>query len=495
MSGELADLGVAEASEALGAGRITSERLTEACLERIAARDAAFGAWLRVDADAALADARAADARRAGGDAGPLVGVPVGLKDLIGVAGRPLTADSALLAGNVAARDATAWERLRDAGMVLLGHLHCGELACGAWGRNPWDPAFSPGGSSSGSALALATRTVPATLGSDARGSIREPASFTGVTGMKPSFGLVSTAGCIPFTFSFDVVGPMARSALDCALLLQALAGPDLADRASLLQPPVPRYPTAPRGGERPLAGTRIGVPRFADGFLAAGVAAVVERFHEQLAGLGATLVEIHRVHDPLEAGGFLTLLAGEARAVLAQLTGREHLHRSEFKELFDEMSEHVGSAVDYVQGQLQRAELVAAWHAVFAAHRLDAVVEPGSIAEIYRQGAPFDVDVDLGLYGMWSDANFPVLMLPAGVSPTDGGPVGMQVVGLPFHDARLLQVGIDYQAATGYHMVEPPLLADVAALDPYVGPPVPDGEPQPAWVPPRNMLDALLPQ
>ncbi len=478
----------------MDAGRLTSEELTQACLDRIASRDQAFGAWRAVYAEDALAAAREADSRRRDGGAGPLAGVPVGLKDVIGVAGRGLTGDSEVLAGNVADEDSTAWVRLREAGMVLLGHLHCGEFACGTWGSNPWDPRFSPGGSSSGSAIAVATRTVPATLGTDGRGSIRIPADHNGVTGMKPTFGLVSTSGCIPISFTFDVVGPMARNAGDCAAMLALLAGRDGADPATLPQPVELRFSSEPRSGPKPLAETRIGVPRFADGGLADGVATVFARFQEEIAGLGATLVPYDRPANPLEEdegrGGWKSLLGAEALAIHEQFQGREHLHREEFLLYYGQITDDVGTAVDYVRAQSRRGELVATWHGIFAEHRLDAVVEPGGAGEIWKLDEELDMAQYPWFYSMWNDANFPVLSLPAGKSPTDGGPVGMQVVALPYCDHVPLQIGIDYQAATDYHTIEPPDLDD---REPYEPPSVPNEGAQPPWVPQVSPLAASV--
>ena len=488
-----ADLGLVAASAALHDGSLDSEQLTEACLERIAERDAALGAWLQVDGEAARADARAADRRRAAGAGGPLTGIPLGLKATIGAAGRPLTADSALLAGNVAQQDASCWRRLRAAGMVLLGHLHCGELSTGVWGRNPWDPAFSPGGSSSGSAIAVAARMAPAALGSDSRGSIRIPAGFNGVTGMKPSFGLVSTAGCIPMAYSYDTIGPLARSAADCALLLSALAGPDPEDPATITCPARLDVPTAPRAGARPLDGVRIGVPCFRTGLLSDGVAAVVERFGGELRALGATLVSIQRPPNPLEEGGFAAILGGESVALLEQLADRAHLHRADFVEHYTPLVNQVGSAVDYVRAQLQRAQLLAAWRAVFAEHELDAVAEPGATGEIWRAGEPLELEEHPWLFGTWNDANLPVLMVPAGTSAADGAPVGMQLAGLPHRDATLLRIGIEYQAATGWHLAEPPALARLGELGPYEPPPVPDAGPQPPWTAPRHPYETFV--
>jgi Asp-tRNA(Asn)/Glu-tRNA(Gln) amidotransferase A subunit family amidase len=192
-------------------------------------------------------------------------------------------------------------------------------------------------------------------------------------------------------------------------------------------------------------------------------------------------------------------VLSAEALAIHAQFTGREHLHRSEFTQYFYGMTAGMGSALEYVLAQIKRAELVATWRALFAAHGLAAVIEPGAAAEIrdlsgdadQPDAHPLDVTVHPWFFGMWNDANFPVLSVPAGASPKDGAPVGMQIVGLPFDDAALLQIGIDYQSSTEHHRALPPGLDD--HVEPYRPPAVPDEGPQPAYVPPRNPLDAIL--
>lgn len=479
-----ADLGVVESSARLAAGDLSAVELTGACLERITTRDGGYGAWLHVYGDAAMAAARASDERRAAGRAvGALDGVPVGLKDVIGAAGYPLTGDSAALTGNVATADAGAWERLRVAGMVLLGHLHCGEFACGTWGCNPWDPEFSPGGSSSGSGVALATRTVPATLGTDTRGSIRNPSAQNGVTGVKPTFGLVSNRGIIALAFSYDVVGPMARSAADCALLMTALA-----ERPGLA------WPGVAAGG---LAGVRVGVPRFADRPLSDGVGSVYNRFCRELTGLGAVLVPFDRPRNPLEDddglhGGFKTIIGAEAPAVHDQFAGRQGLFREEFRRDFPWLSDTDGSADEYVQAQRKRAALVSAWRTIFAELGVQAVAEPCSTGEIWRRNESVrDPDRPPRLYAMWSDTNFPVVCVPAGRSPFDQGPVGMQLVGLPYADPTLLRLATAYQAETDYHLSEPPGLDDAERPE-YQGPHQPAGGPQSPFITPESPFDIL---
>lgn len=474
-----ADLTVLQAAAALRGGELSAEELTRACLDRIATRDPKYQAWLRVYDAHAVAAARAADARlRAEGEEAPLLcGVPIGLKDVIGVAGQPLTADSAVLEGNVAETDATAWAQLAEQGMVPLGHLHCGEFAVGTWGRNPWNARFWPGGSSSGSAIALASRTVPAALGGDGRGSIRIPASANGVTGVMPTFGMVSTAGCIPISWTFDVVGPMARSAADCAVLLSVMAGADPLDRATLARPPTAPWHLEPRPGRQPLKGTRIGVPTLPKSQLADGVASVFARFQEELVAIGAELVPYDRpanpLNDDLGAGsGWRTILVAEAKAIHTQFADRQNLYRPEFLGSMETLEKGIGSAVDYVQAQMKRGELQRAWQDVFAENSLDAVIEPNQAAEIGKVDAPLGEDDAIAtlltndLSGAWNDTLFPVVIVPAGHSPTDGGPCGIQFVGLPWHDPQLLQIAIDYQAHTEHHLAGP---SDLDVIEPEV--------------------------
>jgi aspartyl-tRNA(Asn)/glutamyl-tRNA(Gln) amidotransferase subunit A len=492
-----AELDLLEAAAALRAGELSARELTAACLERVAQRDDRFGAFIRVYEGEAAAAAQHADELLARGLAGPLTGLPIALKDVVGSAGLPLTADSAVLEGNVAPADATVWGRLRAAGMVLIGHVHCGEFANGVWGLNPWGPTFSPGGSSSGSAIALATRMVPAALGTDTRGSIRMPAAFTGVTGVKPTFGLVSTAGCIPFSYTSDVVGPMARSAADCAALLTAMAGRDPADRATLAQPDGPGpYPTSPRPGPRPLAGTRIGIPRFGAGEPSPGVARVYARFQDDLAGLGAELVPFPWPASPLEGGGrnlgiWTHVLGAEIQVIHEQFADRSHLYRDEFLGLLAPMRTSA-TAVDYVRAQVARAELIDTWTGLFAGHRLSAVAHPVCQDELFR------TDVELTfeelprlMLGMWNDTGFPVVSVPAGLSATDNSPVGMQLAGLPHSESVLLQVAIDLQAATDYHRQSPP---DLDSGPAYAPPARHVAGPQPAYVAGPSALNAAIP-
>jgi aspartyl-tRNA(Asn)/glutamyl-tRNA(Gln) amidotransferase subunit A len=491
-----ADMDLLEAAAALRAREISSAELTTACLERIAQRDAKFGAFIRVYEREANEAAHRADQARARGAAGPLTGLPIALKDVIGSAGLPLTADSAVLEGNVAPADATAWARLRAQGMVLLGHLHCGEFANGVWGANPWGPVFSPTGSSSGSAIALAARMVPATLGTDTRGSIRMPAAAAGVSAVKPTFGLVSTAGCIPLAYTVDVAGPMARSAADCAALLGVMAGRDPADRATLSQPTAGGYPTQPRPGPRPLARTRIGIPQFGPEPLSAGVAEVFARFQDDLIRLGAELVTFEWPANPLQDGAgnmgdWVHIVGAEAQVIHEQFAERGHLYREQFRRLFAPFR-GAGSAVDYVRAQVARAQLIDTWTRLLAEQELSAVVHPPARDELPRTDS--EVAHDAGprlMLGVWNDTGFPVVSVPAGLSPTDQSPVGMQLAGLPHTEADLLQVAIDLQAATGYHRESPPELDSGPAYEP---PARHSPGAQAPYIPGPSALNAVIP-
>ena len=459
---EPADLSISEAIQMMRMGQLNSVELTTSCLDRIAKRDRFYGAWTNVYHQQALAEAEAADVLRAQGSERPLLGIPVGLKDVIAVEGRPLTADSAMLAGNVADEDSEVWSKLEDSGMVLIGHLHCGEFANGVSGVNPWGESVSPGGSSSGSAIALAARMVPATIGTDARGSIRIPASFNGITGFKPTFGSVSTRGCIPISFSYDTIGPMARCAADCARLMQVLDQRDeywgaVPARSSEL----PAYPIEPRAGKTPLRGVKIGIPEFYDRPISAGVATIFEAFQETMVQLGAQLVHFPWPDNPLQGedkflGDWLHILGGEAEAIHEQFAGAEHLYRDDFRGFIDS-SRSSGTRLEYLRAQMKRSEYIEHWKTLFSDYDLTAVVHPLSQMEPFRTDAPLDATTfSHVMAACWNDLNFPAISVPAGRSTLDLTPIGMQLAGRPFSDPVLLQIAIDYQAHTDHHREQP---------------------------------------
>ncbi|MFM7970832.1 MAG: amidase, partial [Betaproteobacteria bacterium] len=301
-------IGAAQAARLLQAGQASSVELTTEFVQRAQAH-ATLGAFLHLDAEAALAQARTADAQRAAGGAAaasPLLGVPIAHKDIFVTEDAPTTAGSKMLQGYRSPFDATVVARLKSAGAVSLGKLNCDEFAMGSANENsayfpahnPWDVSRVPGGSSGGSAVAVAAGLVAGCTGTDTGGSIRQPASFTGITGIKPTYGVCSRYGMIAFASSLDQAGPMARSAEDCALMLSAMAGFDERDSTSAQRPAVDYHAQmlAPREGAtvaQPLKGLRIGLPReFFPAALAADVNGAVRSALAELERLGATLVE-----------------------------------------------------------------------------------------------------------------------------------------------------------------------------------------------------------
>ncbi|MDP1532443.1 MAG: amidase family protein, partial [Rubrivivax sp.] len=354
MSSDWHDLGVAAIGRALRERAFSSTELTAHLLQRAAA-DSVSGAFLARNADAALAQAGAADARLARGEGSALTGVPVAHKDIFATdfarSGLPTTAGSKMLATYASPFDATVVARLGDgeagsapgAGMVTLGKLNCDEFAMGsanensAFGpvRNPWDAQRVPGGSSGGSAAAVAARLVPAATGTDTGGSIRQPASFCGITGIKPTYGVCSRYGMVAFASSLDQAGPLARSAEDCALLLSAMSGFDARDATSVQRPPQDFHAQMlqPRDGAsagQPLQGLRIGLPaEFFPAALSADVERAVRAALAELEKLGATLVPVSLPRTELSIPVYYIIAPAEASSNLGRFDGVKFGHRA----------------------------------------------------------------------------------------------------------------------------------------------------------------------
>ena len=345
-----ADLGVTDASALLARRELSSAELTQACLDRIAARDgahtfegdpASVNAWIRVYEEDAAAAAARADERLAQGDAPPLCGIPVGLKDLYAVAGKPLTASSRLLV-ETPSRSCDVWLRLEAAGAVLLGHTHTHEFAAGGTTDqvgNPWSLERSSGGSSGGSGAALAASMVPAATGTDTAGSLRIPSALSGVSTIKPTRGHVSLRGIVPLSPSLDHAGPMARSVADCALVLAAMAGPDGGRSTSALLRPAPERPAS-----RSLAGMRLAVsPRV--GALEPDVAFGFDRAIEACRRLGAAIVApISDVPSLDIADDYMTVLLADLLAYHRRFDGSRDLYRPSIRG-FVELAETVERA------------------------------------------------------------------------------------------------------------------------------------------------------
>ncbi len=444
-----ADLGVVEAAALLAARELSAAELAFACLARIGERDGthsfdgdpdSINAWARVYADTARDAARAADARLAAGGAPRLCGIPIGLKDLYGVAGKPLTASSRQPVEQPT-RDCDVWARLAGAGMVLLGHLHTHEFAAGGTTDqvgNPWDLTRSPGGSSGGSGAALAARMVPAATGTDTAGSLRIPSALCGTSTIKPTRGLVPLRGVIPLSVSLDHSGPMARSLEDCAALLAAMAGSaDLPTGAGL-------------AGARLVVSPRIGSveldPDVAEGF-DAGL--------DACRALGASIVTPPPVGAPLEVqDDFLAVLLAELGAYHHRYDDSRELYRPFMRGWLEEVEQRSLTADEYVAAQMRRTELTAAWSDWFAAERITAVVEPTvpKVAPVRGRGydAPFQDAALISLTHYWDWTGFPAVSLPAGLGARSGLPVGVSLIGPTGADWELLGAGIDLQRQLG---------------------------------------------
>jgi aspartyl-tRNA(Asn)/glutamyl-tRNA(Gln) amidotransferase subunit A len=463
---DLTRLGVAEASELLAERRVSATELAQALLARIAEVDGphshegdpgSINAWVRVYEEDALAAAGRADTRlsaeavRRDGAADALTGVPIGLKDLYGVAGKPLTASSSLL-HDVPERDCDVWSRLSAAGMVLLGHLHTHEFAAGGTTDqvgSPWDLARSPGGSSGGSAAALAARTTPAATGTDTAGSLRIPSACSGTSALKPTRGLVSLRGVVPLAWSLDHAGPMARSLADCALLLAALAGPDARRAESALH-------AAPAPGAREIAGARLAVsPRLGSVELDADVAAGLDAALDACHRLGAELVAPPPPDLPDAVGeDFVDVLTTEMLVYHRRFDDRRDGYRPALREWVETGERRALSAEDYVAAQARRLEATGGWSTWLSEHRIDAVLEPTIPIVAPLRGDGYDhAGTDYALISLthlWDWTGFPVAALPAGVGSESGLPVGVSLVGRAGADWELLALGVALQAELG---------------------------------------------
>ena len=487
-------LGVTGVAQLLARRDASSAEVATDLLARIGAHRA-LGAFLCIDADHALAQANAADARRAGGETGPLLGVPLAHKDIFVTSALPTTAGSRMLEGYRSPFDATVVARLAVAGAVTLGKTNCDEFAMGsgnensAYGpaRNPWDATRVPGGSSGGSAAAVAARLLPAATGTDTGGSIRQPASFTGVTGIKPTYGVCSRYGMIAFASSLDQAGPLARSAADCALLLSAMSGYDERDSTSA-QRPAQDYAAAlaaPRAGAdpgRPLAGLRIGLPReFFPAALAPDVEAAVRAALREFEALGATLVDVSLPRTELAIPVYYIIAPAEASSNLSRFDGVRYGHRAaEYADLLDmyrkSRAEGFGPEVKrrimigtyvlshgyydayYLQAQKLRRMIADDFRACFGA--CDILAGPVAPSVAWKLGEKGDDPVAAYLADIFtlpaSLAGLPGMSLPAGFG-AGGMPVGLQLIGNYFEEGALLHAAHAFQQATDWHERVPP--------------------------------------
>ena len=493
MSRSLHELGVAAMGRALAGGQLSSLEITQHLLTRVAAFEH-LGAFLAQDPQLSLAQAREADACRARGQAQPLTGVPIAHKDIFVTRALPSTAGSKMLAGYASPFDATVVARLSAAGMVTLGKLNCDEFAMGsanensAFGavKNPWDTQRVPGGSSGGSAAAVAARLVPAATGTDTGGSIRQPASFSGVTGIKPTYGVCSRYGMIAFASSLDQAGPLARSAEDCALLLSAMSGFDERDSTSAERPPQDFHAQMlqPREGAsaaRPLQGLRIGLPReFFPAALAADVNGAVRAALAEFEKLGATLVDVSLPRTELSIPVYYIIAPAEASSNLSRFDGVKFGHRAkdygDLRSMYERSrAEGFGPEVKrrimigtyvlshgyydayYLQAQKLRRMIADDFQACFKA--CDLIAGPVAPTVAWKLGEQHDDPVKAYLADIFtlpaSLAGLPGMSVPAGFG--EGGmPVGLQLIGNYFEEGRLLHAAHAFQQATDFHTRAP---------------------------------------
>ena len=478
------DKTVAELSALLRAKKASSVELTQGFLDRISKyRD--LNAFISLDPGRSLAQAKAADARLAKGQAGPLTGIPIAQKDIFCADGWLTTCGSKMLSNFVAPYDATVIERFNTAGAVCLGKTNMDEFAMGSsnetsfYGavKNPWDTQAVPGGSSGGSAAAVAARLAPAATGTDTGGSIRQPAALTGITGIKPSYGRVSRYGMIAFASSLDQGGPMTRTAEDAALLLNTMCGFDPRDSTSVDQP-VPDF-TATLNNS--IKGLRIGLPKeyFGAG-LSADVAKVVEAAIAEYKKLGATVVEVSLPNSQLAIPCYYVLAPAEASSNLARFDGVRYGHRApEYKDLSDmyckTRAQGFGAEVKrriligtyvlsagyydayYLQAQRLRRLITDDFNRAF--EKCDVILGPTTPTTAFNLGAKTDDPVAMYLSDIYTIsvnlAGLPGMSIPAGFG-ADQRPVGLQLIGKYFDEARLLNVAHQYQQATDWHKQAP---------------------------------------
>ncbi len=476
---------IAEIAAALDRREVSSEELTRHFLERIARLDGQLNSYVTVTEEQALEQAREADRRRAAGEAGPLTGVPMAHKDIFCTRGVRTTCGSRMLDPFVAPYDATVVERIAAAGMVTLGKTNMDEFAMGSstetsfYGpvRNPWDLTRVPGGSSGGSAAAVAARLAPVATGTDTGGSIRQPAALTGLTGLKPTYGRVSRYGMVAFASSLDQGGPFARSAEDAAWLLSAMAGFDPRDSTSLDRP-VDDYVGALAA---PLDGLRVGLPKeyFGEG-LDPRVGAVVEAAVRELERLGARVREVSLPNSSIAIPVYYVVAPAECSSNLSRYDGVRYGHRcAEPKSLEDlykrSRSEGFGAEVKrrimigtyalsagyydayYLKAQQVRRLIADEFRRAF--EEVDVLAGPTSPTTAFRLGEKTDDPVQMYLSDIYTIAvnlaGLPALAIPAGFA--EGLPVGLQLIGNYFSEARLLNVGHRYQQVTDWHLRVPP--------------------------------------
>ena len=488
MSSEIFYQPVSALADALASKKLSSVELTQAVIERTKAVDDRVLAFNSYDADDALAQARASDARRASGQArGPLDGIPVGLKDVISVAGQPLTASSKILANFVSPYDATVTLKLKDAGAVCWGRLNLDEFAMGSstensafkTSSNPWALDRVPGGSSGGSAAALAAGEAIATLGSDTGGSIRQPAALCGIVGMKPTYGLVSRYGLIAYASSLDQIGPFTRTVEDAAIMLGTIAGHDPLDSTSF-KTEIPDYRAALKQRKGPW---KLGVAKeyFGEG-LDPEVAASVQRAIDYYRQQGCEIKEVSLPHTKYAVATYYIIATAECSSNLARFDGIRYGHRSaKATDAIDIYSlsraEGFGPEVKrriilgtyvlssgYYDAYYLRAQKVRALirqDFLNAYKDVDAILTPTSPTPAFKKGEKASDPLSMYLSDIYTIgvnlAGLPGISIPCGFTQSKL-PVGLQIIGQPFREADLLAIAHTYEQGHAWHTEHPKL-------------------------------------
>ena len=481
----LTDASLADLARELAARSLSSRELTQHFLDRIAALNPTINAFVTVDAGKSLAEAAAADALIAAGQAGPLTGVPIAHKDIFCTDGWLTTCGSKMLSNFVAPYDAHVIQRFKAAGLPSLGKTNMDEFAMGSSNetsyfgpvKNPWDTSRVPGGSSGGAAACIAARMAPAATGTDTGGSIRQPAAFAGITGLKPTYGLVSRYGMIAFASSLDQAGPMAKSAEDCALLLNVMTGFDPNDSTSLERD----KEDYARDLDQPLAGLRVGLPKefFADG-LNHDVAAAVDAAVAELKKLGATTVEVSLANAGLAIPVYYVLAPAEASSNLSRFDGVRYGYRApEYTDLNDLYAK---TRAQGFGAEVKRRILIGAYvlsHGYYDAYYLqaqkirrliaddfadafkvcDVILGPTAPGTAFKLGEKSDDPVEMYLNDLYTIpanlAGLPGMSLPCGFD-SQNLPIGLQLVGNYFSEAKMLNIAHQYQRATDWHIRRP---------------------------------------
>ncbi|ABL00684.1 Asp-tRNA(Asn)/Glu-tRNA(Gln) amidotransferase subunit GatA [Pelobacter propionicus] len=484
---DLFDLTLHELHAKLKSKEVSSREATSAMLDRIAELEPRINAFITVTPERALAEAEAADRRIAAGEADVLTGIPLAVKDIFLTEGTLTTCGSRILNNFIPPYSATSFEKLKQRGMVLLGKLNQDEFAMGSSNessasgpcRNPWNTDCIPGGSSGGSAAAIAARQATVTLGTDTGGSIRQPASHCGCVGLKPTYGRVSRYGVIAYASSLDQVGPLTRDVTDCAIMLGALAGHDPKDSTSVDRP-VPDYQAALTNDIR---GLRIGLPReyFIEG-LDPDVQASMDQAIETYRRLGAEFTEISLPHTDYAVASYYLIATAEASANLARYDGVRFGHRAEQAEGLLEMysrsrSQGFGSEVKrrimlgtyalssgyydayYLKAQKVRTLIMADFIQAFEG--VDLILTPVAPTPAFRIGEKVNDPLQMYLSDIFTIpvnlAGTCAMSLPAGISG-QGLPIGVQLIGKPFGEETILRAAHAFEQATEWHSLRAPL-------------------------------------